>query len=71
MINDILDLCKIESGQVELIDDTVDVLAVCDSSLPYSADCGKLESKSIFTIDPAVKVMLADGRRLKQILIDR
>jgi PAS domain S-box-containing protein len=71
LINDILDLAKIESGQVELVRDAVDMVAVCDSVLRLvQPTTSKKQITVEFVHDPQVKIMLADGRRLKQILIN-
>lgn len=71
LINDILDLAKIESGQVELVIDAVDLAAVCESTIRLVQPTA---TKKAITIehhhDADVKVMMADGRRVKQILIN-
>jgi len=71
LINDILDLAKIESGQVELISDAVDVAAVCESTLRLVQPTATKKSITIeHHYDTAIRVMMADGRRIKQMLIN-
>ncbi|MEZ4730366.1 MAG: HAMP domain-containing sensor histidine kinase [Caldilineaceae bacterium] len=71
LINDILDLAKIESGQVELNYGTVDVDALCQAALRLVQPTAEKKQITLtFVPDPAVKVMTADGRRLKQILLN-
>lgn len=71
LINDILDLAKIESGQIELTYSTVDVEALCQSTLRLvQPTVQKKQLTLTWTMDPEVKLMAADGRRLKQILLN-
>lgn len=71
LINDILDLAKIESGQAELTYSTVDVEALCQSTLRLVQPTAEKKHVTLCaTLDPAVKTMQADGRRLKQILLN-
>ncbi len=71
LINDILDLAKIESGQVELVVDAVDVAAVCESALRLIQPTAMKKQITVeFVHDPKVKIIMADGRRIKQILIN-
>lgn len=71
LINDILDLAKIESGQAELSYSTVDVEALCQSTLRLVQPTAEKKRITLTaTLDPAVKTMQADGRRLKQILLN-
>lgn len=71
LINDILDLAKIESGQAELTYSTVDVEALCHSTLRLVQPTAEKKRITLTaTLDPAVKTMEADGRRLKQILLN-
>jgi len=71
LINDILDLAKIESGQVELSYATVDVNALCQAALHLVQPTAEKKQITLtFVPDPAVKLITADGRRLKQILLN-
>lgn len=71
LINDILDLAKIESGQVELTYSMVDMEALCHSTLRLVQPTAEKKRITLTAIlDPAVKTMQADGRRLKQILLN-
>lgn len=71
LINDILDLAKIESGQIELTYSTVDVEALCQSTLRLVQPTAQKKQLALTCVlDPEVKLMVADGRRLKQILLN-
>jgi PAS domain S-box-containing protein len=71
LINDILDLAKIEAGKVELDRDSVNVAAVCKSSLRLIQQTALQKQINITaTIDDAVTTIQADARRLKQILVN-
>ncbi len=71
IINDILDLAKIEAGQTELDEDRVDVADIVLSCLRLveerARDAGVELSTDIATALPALR---ADTRKLKQILIN-
>ncbi len=71
LINDILDLAKIEAGKVELDRDLVNVAAVCKSSLRLIQQTALQKQINVTaTIDDAVTTIQADVRRLKQILVN-
>lgn len=71
LINDILDLAKVESGQIELNYSTVDVDALCQSTVRLiQATAEKKKLTVTVDLDPAVKLITADGRRVKQILLN-
>lgn len=71
LINDILDLSKIEAGKLEIHPEVLSVESVCRASLRLvheQARKKKLEVK--LRVEPAVSVIWADQRRLTQILIN-
>ncbi|MDX2215114.1 MAG: ATP-binding protein [Oculatellaceae cyanobacterium bins.114] len=82
IVNDILDLTRIETGQLELIPEPVNVELVCHRAfdqarhLLLSADNGsldhqtelKLETKFSLEIDPNLTTLIADELRLRQML---
>lgn len=71
LINDILDVSKIESGRLTLESDVIVVKAVCEASLQFVKQAAIHKHIHIeLTLDPAATVMRADARRLKQILIN-
>jgi signal transduction histidine kinase len=71
LINDILDLAKIEAGKAELDRNSVNVAAVCKSSLRLIQPTALQKRINVTaTIDDAVTTIQADTRRLKQILVN-
>lgn len=71
LINDILDLSKIEAGQLELQRETFLVNDICQSSLQLVKGMAQKKQQYIsFTIEPVLLTLNADPRRLKQILVN-
>jgi PAS domain S-box-containing protein len=71
LINDILDLSKIEAGKMDLHYSPVFLETVCQASLLFvRQQAFKKKVDVTFTIDEALTTMQADERRLKQILIN-
>ncbi len=71
LINDILDMAKIEADKVTLKIQPVSVNLLCESSLQFvrqMAHNKKIKLRA--SIDPMLHTCLADERRLKQILIN-
>jgi signal transduction histidine kinase/CheY-like chemotaxis protein len=71
LINDVLDLSKIEAGQLELHPETISLNKVCLDSMALVREAAARKSLVIdFHPDPAITTILADERHLKQILIN-
>ena len=71
LINDILDLSKIEAGKVELQIGAVAVAEVCQASLRMIKEIAqKKKLKVSFNLDMLVTTAQADSRRLKQMLVN-
>ncbi len=71
LINDILDLSKIEAGKMELQPSVIRVDDICQSSLRIIKQMANTQhQKVVFTQDPANMLMYGDPRRLKQILVN-
>jgi CheY-like chemotaxis protein/two-component sensor histidine kinase len=71
LINDILDLAKIEAGQVTLSQDKVNIEAVCQASLRMVKQLALKKKQEVETeIDPNLGTVWADERRLKQMLVN-
>ena len=71
LLNDILDLSKIEANQMEVQWETIDVLKLCSNVFALikeqAADKGL---KLLLQIDPDITTLLADPLRLKQMLLN-
>lgn len=71
LINDILDVSKIESGELMLERETISVPSICAGSLQFiKVAANKKHIKVHSQLDGQVTHILADSRRLKQILIN-
>ncbi len=71
LINDILDLSKIEAGKSELEISAVSADSICQASLRLIKELAdKKQIKIQSHIDRAVTTIQVDGRRLKQILVN-
>jgi len=71
LINDILDLSKIEAGKLELEMAPVMVEFVCQASLRFINQMAQRKRLKVFTnLDSAVTTIQADERQLKQILVN-
>lgn len=71
LINDILDLAKIEAGKIELQLDVVPVKQLCDSSLAFVRQLALKKQIQLKTeIASEVDTIVADERRLRQALIN-
>jgi len=71
LINDILDVAKIEASKEELQLAPVSIKAICEASLGLiKQNALKKQLKVSSTLDSMVTVLRADERRLKQILVN-
>jgi signal transduction histidine kinase/DNA-binding response OmpR family regulator len=71
LITDILDLCKIGVGKLTLEFGVVSVEAVCQASLRMIKQAAHSKRLQVsYTVDSTVTTLLADERRLKQILVN-
>jgi signal transduction histidine kinase len=71
LINDVLDVSKVEFGKVELIEETVDVGAIVESCLRLMRDRAQAAGiKLMQELPPDLPYVQGDSRRLKQILIN-
>ncbi|HSL30627.1 MAG TPA: response regulator [Anaerolineales bacterium] len=71
LINDILDLAKIEAGQIVLNIEEVDVQRVCQASLRMISEMAHKKQQEVsLQIAGDVGVIWGDERRLKQILVN-
>jgi PAS domain S-box-containing protein len=71
LINDILDLSKIEAGQMELHFNTFPLEDLCQASLKLTNGMSQQKGQKVSFTTPAESVMLhADARRVKQIIVN-
>jgi signal transduction histidine kinase len=71
LINDILDLSKLEAGQGKLDEDTIDLAAAVDACMKLvrpQVERSRLQLSA--SLDSSVAFIRADDRRLRQILIN-
>jgi PAS domain S-box-containing protein len=71
LINDVLDLSKIEAGQVELRLESLDMRALIDKTVQTLAPLAeKKQLQLIADVAPEVDQVISDRRRVEQILIN-
>ncbi|NNJ09003.1 PAS domain S-box protein [Chloroflexales bacterium ZM16-3] len=71
LINDILDLSKIEAGKIEIEPLMIQVEPLCHSSLQMVMESARAKEISVrTTYDSMVSLIHADERRIKQILVN-
>jgi len=71
LINDILDLSKVEAGKLELQMETCDAGGVCQASLQLVKGLAHAKQHVLgFSMQPASFMVRADPRRLKQMIVN-
>lgn len=71
LINDVLDLAKVEAGRLELEPSVVDVQDCCAAVVRMLHEtAAQHDVRLYYTPSPAVTALTADARRLKQMLIN-
>ncbi|RPJ17764.1 MAG: response regulator, partial [Chloroflexi bacterium] len=71
LINDILDLAKIEAGQITLDINKMDIHSVCQASLRMIKQLAQKKNQEVvLEIDDGLGLMWADERRLKQMIVN-
>jgi PAS domain S-box-containing protein len=71
LINDILDFAKVDAGRLSLVEEHVHVRGIveaCTRMLAERIERGGLRLE--LRIDPGVGMILADGRRLRQVMLN-
>ncbi len=71
LINDILDISRIEAGKSDFHSEEVDVNFLCHASMAFIKQPANKKSITVeYTITETDTILVADSRRLKQILIN-
>jgi len=71
LINDILDLSKIEAGKIDLNPTELVVEPLCQTSLMFVRQAARKKGITVhLTIEDDVKTVVADERTLKQVLVN-
>lgn len=71
LINDILDLSKVEAGRMVLAPEPCEVESICQGSLRMIYEVAHQKQHRLsFAVEPPLLVMRVDPRRLKQILVN-
>ena len=71
LINDVLDISKIEAGQVEIVSDTFNMNGTIDRVVRAVTPLAEKKGLAIFTeVTPEVGSITSDRRRVEQILIN-
>jgi PAS domain S-box-containing protein len=71
LINDILDVSKIEAGKLDIHPESVAIQELCQSSLNFVKELALKKSIILeLRADPSISTVLADPQRLKQILVN-
>ena len=71
LINDILDLSKIEAGKERLVMDTVYVDSLCETSLQFvRTQAAKKRLRLNLQLAPGLTTLHGDERRLRQVLVN-
>jgi PAS domain S-box-containing protein len=71
LINDILDLSKIEAGKLELQFEIVPLADICQASLQLTKGMAHQKNQKVsFSMSSTTDVVRADPRRLKQMLVN-
>jgi PAS domain S-box-containing protein len=71
LINDILDLSKIEVNKLTLDKSPVNIGDCCHASMAMIREAAQRKDIQIsYSVDPAVNILMADERRLKQMLVN-
>jgi signal transduction histidine kinase len=71
LINEILDLSKLEAGRFELFEENVDLAEMVEACLHIvETQAQKSKIRISTTLDPEVRLIRGDDRRMRQILIN-
>ena len=71
LINDILDIVKVEAGKMELAWDLVPVAQLCEASLRLIGPSARRKRQQVsFKISSEAGLLRCDARRLKQLLVN-
>jgi len=71
LVNDVLDLAKIESGNMEIIKDQFELRScICDALVPFTLAAREKEITLSLHMEEAPKTIIGDESRLRQVLLN-
>jgi len=71
LINDVLDLSKIEAGRMELEPEAVDLVELLDSALNLMSERAERQGLTLAAdIETGIETWVVDGRKIKQVLLN-
>lgn len=71
LINDILDISKLEAGKLDVHMEPIPVREICEAALQLTKGMAHKKSQTVeYSMGPASMIVLGDARRLKQILVN-
>jgi PAS domain S-box-containing protein len=71
LINDILDISKLEAGKLDIHMEPLPISEICDAALQLTKGMAHKKNQTMaYSMEPASIMVLGDARRLKQILVN-
>jgi len=71
LINDVLDISKIEAGQMQLLLEDIDLLQMIEKVVQSTRPLAEGKGLELgFVMDPSLRTVTGDARRLEQVLLN-
>nr|WP_237040512.1 HAMP domain-containing sensor histidine kinase [Phocaeicola faecalis] len=70
LINDILDISRMESGRIKFVEEECDVVELCQTALTTAEYARRTQAMFQFETPVASLILKTDAQRLKQVLIN-